>query len=188
MKFTQIPSDTFKNIQINAGILMDSFVPAAQTVGKILGATGGGVNFTATPSFIDMGDGIDNAPKNTKELIKLDSWEAKMSGTFVSVTAESVRQILGAADIASEDATHIVPREDLEQGDFSDIWWVGDYSDKNEGSNAGYIAIHLMNALSTGGFQIQSTDRSKGQFAFEFTGYYSMSDPDTVPFEIYVKQ
>ncbi len=44
-----------------------------------------------------------------------------------------------------------------------------------------------MNGLSTGGFQIQSTDKAKGQFAFEFTGHYSITDADTVPYEIYVK-
>ena len=37
---------------------------------------------------VTYGDDIDNCPKNTKELKKLDSWEAKMSGTFVTVTAE----------------------------------------------------------------------------------------------------
>ncbi len=44
-----------------------------------------------------------------------------------------------------------------------------------------------MNALNTSGFQIQSADDGKGTFSFEFTGHYSMDDPETVPFEIYVK-
>ena len=47
--------------------------------------------------------------------------------------------------------------------------------------------MHLINALSTGGFQIQSTDKAKGQFAFSFTGHYSMDDQSRVPFEIFVK-
>ena len=51
----------------------------------------------------------------------------------------------------------------------------------------GYIAIHLMNALSTGGFQLQTSDRAKGQFAFTYTAHYSMSAQDTVPFEVYIK-
>ena len=44
-----------------------------------------------------------------------------------------------------------------------------------------------MNALNTGGFQIQSTDRGKGQFAFTFTGHYSLANQDVVPYEIYIK-
>lgn len=57
----------------------------------------------------------------------------------------------------------------------------------NTGDNAGFLAIHVMNALNTGGFQIQSSDKAKGQFAFTYTGHYSMEAQDTVPYEIYVK-
>ena len=64
---------------------------------------------------------------------------------------------------------------------------MGDYSDKNGDTNGGFIAIHMMNALSTGGFQIQTADKAKGQFAFEYTAHYSMSAQGTVPFEVYVK-
>ena len=44
-----------------------------------------------------------------------------------------------------------------------------------------------MNALNTGGFQIKSTDKGKGNFAFTFTGHYSMAAQDTVPYEVYIK-
>lgn len=188
MKYTQIPQTAFQNIQLNAGILVDSFVPATGTIGRLIGATTGGVNFTDTPEFADFGEDIDNCPKNTKELKKLTSHEAKMSGTFVTLDAATVHLLAGAADVDDLDATHIVPRNDLEDADFKDVWWVGDYSDVNNGDNAGYVAIHLMNALNTGGFQIQSTDKAKGQFAFDFTGHYSMAAQDTVPYEIYIKQ
>lgn len=187
MKFTQIPSDTFKNIQMNAGIIVDSFTPASGVIGNIIGATSGGVNFTATPTFEDYGGDIDNCPKNTKELKKLTEWEAKMTGTFVTVTAELAKVLVGAADVDSDDATHIIPRNDIVDGDFDDIWWVGDYSDVNTGESAGFCAIHLMNGLSTGGFQIQSADKGKGQFSFEFTGHYSITEQNKVPFEIFVK-
>lgn len=188
MKYTQIPSTAFQNIQLNAGILADSFTPATGTIGNLLGATTGGVNFTDTVEYTDFGEDIDNCPKNTLELKKLDSHEVKMSGTFVTVSAALAKLLAGAADVDDLDATHIVPRNDIETTDFDDIWWIGDYSDVNTGSNAGFVAIHMLNALNTGGFQLQSTDKAKGQFAFEFTGHYSMSAQDTVPYEIYIKQ
>ena len=190
MKYTQIPQDTFNNIQLNAGVLLKGFAPDTGTLKAtdILGATSGGVNFTATPSFIDYGEDIDNCPKNMKELKQLDGWEAKMSGTFVTVTAELAAKLTGAADTAADKVT---PRNDLKASDFADLWWVGDYSAVNEdgtkGASAGFCAIRLLNSLSTGGFQIQSGDKAKAQFAFEFTGHYSMEHPETVPFEIYVK-
>ena len=43
-----------------------------------------------------------------------------------------------------------------------------------------------MNALSTGGFQLKSTDKNKGQMAFEYTAHYSISNPDVVPVELYI--
>lgn len=188
MKYTQMPSTAFKNIQMNAGVLLDTFNPATGVMGKIVGATSGGVNFTATPTFADYGSDIDNCPKNMLELKKLESWEAKMSGTFISVTNEVAKVLVSAGDIDKDDSTHIVPRNDILKTDFKDLWWVGDYSDENTGDKAGFCAVHLRNALSTGGFQIQSSDKGKGQFNFEFTGHYSMDAQDTPPFEIYISE
>ena len=189
MKFTKIPSDTFQKLQINAGILTTDFTPATGTIGESgqIGATTGGVNFTATPTYSDFGEDIDNCPKNMKELKKLDSWEVKMTGTFVNADTAIAKRLCGAADIGTPDTTKVTPRNDLKDADFADIWLVGDYSDKNGETNGGFIAIKLLNALSTGGFQLQTADKAKGQFAFEFTGHYSMSAQDTVPFEIYIK-
>lgn len=187
MKYTQIPADTFKNLQMNAGVLVENFKPESGTFTGLLGATTGGVNFTDTPNYIDFGEDIDNCPKNMKELKQLDNREVKMSGTFVSVSPSTAKMLVSVGDIDASDETYIIPRNDLLQSDFMDLWWIGDYSDVNTGDNAGYIAVHLMNALNTGGFQIKSTDKGKGQFAFEFTGHYSMVAQDTVPYEMYIK-
>ena len=191
MKYTKIPTDTFKNLQLNAGVLLESFDVSTQTLAadSIIGATSGGVSFTAVPSSIDFGEDIDNCPKGTKEMMHLDSWEAKMSGTFASVSKSLAKTLVGAADLSG---SKITPRNDFSAADFSDIWWVGDYSEINEDGTstgkAGFIAIHLLNSLSTGGFSIQSNDKGKGQFEFEFTGHYSMEDQDKVPFELYVQE
>lgn len=188
-KYTKIAADTFKKLQLNAGILCTSFTPTTAEVddANILAATSGGVNFTATPSFTDFGEDIDNCPKNSMELKRLDSWEVKISGTAVTVDTKTAKSFIGLADIS---ATKVTPRNDLKTDDFADLWWVGDYSDVNvDGSSttkAGFIAIHMMHALSTGGFQLQTADKEKGTFSFEYTAHYSMSAQDTVPFEVYV--
>lgn len=188
MKYTLIPENAFKEMQLNAGILLKEFTPATPSVSasSIIGATSGGVNFTATPSFTDFGEDIDNCPKNMKELKRLESWEVKLSGTFVTVSAALAKSLVALADL-DETTGKVTPRNDVADADFEDLWWVGDYSDKNGASNGGFIAIHMMNTLSTGGFQIQSTEKAKGQFSFEYTAHYSIEDQDTVPFEVYVK-
>mgnify|MGYP004599753653 FL=1 len=188
-KFTKIPADTFKQLQINAGIILSDFTPETGTLAAEdqIGATTGGITFAVTPTFSDFGDDVDNCPKNTKELKRLDDVEVKVSGTYVTVTTASAKALMAAADIDKTDTTKVVPRRDLADTDFSDIWLVGDYSDKNGATNGGYIAIHLINALSTGGFQLKTADKSKGQMAFEYTAHYSISQQDVVPYELYIK-
>ena len=186
-KYTKIPANTFKQLVINAGILLSDFdtTDGSYEETDMLGPTSGGVNFTTTPSFSDWGEDIDNCPKNTKELKRLDDWDVKMSGSFVAASPELVEILSALADLSGN---KITPRDTLNiTKDFRDIWLVGDYSDVNTGDGAGFIAIHMLNALSTGGFQLQTQDKGKGQFAFEFTGHYSLDAQDTVPFEIIVE-
>ena len=92
MKFTRIPESAFKELVLNAGYLATTFDPTAGTAPEesaLLGATTGGINFTAVPSFTDFGEDIDNCPKNMKELKQIESWEVKCSGTYVSASAEN---------------------------------------------------------------------------------------------------
>lgn len=189
MKYTKIPTDTFKNLQLNAGVLLTTFDPGTAEASdeSILGATSGGVSFEAVATYSDFGEDIDNCPANMMELKNLDSWEVKISGSFVSADTALAKSLIGAADVSGNKVT---PRNDVRMEDFHDIWWVGDYSDVNEdGSSsgkAGFMAIRLINALSTGGLKIQSNNKGKGTMGFEYTGHYSMSEQDRVPFEMYI--
>lgn len=189
MKFTQIPASTFEELQLNAGILLSNFEPESGSFERenILGATSGGVNFTDVPEYQDFGEDIDNCPKNTKELKKVNSREIKMSGTYITVNTQRAKSLIAAADVDDTDTNKITPRDNLKETDFSDIWWVGDYSDKNDETNGGFIAIKLINALSTDGFSLQTGDKSKGQLAFGYTAHYSIEDPSIVPYEMYIK-
>ena len=191
MKFTQVPTDTFENLVLNAGILVDEFTPATGVIGNLLGATTGGIEFSTNPTYTDFGEDIDNVPENTKQLKRLKSFDPTMSGTFLTVDTAAVKSLIGAADIGTSDTTKVVPRDQLVAADFEDVWWVGDYSDKNVDAEsthtAGYIAIHLMNALNTAGFKITSSKDNKAQMAFEYHGHYDISNISTPPFEIYVK-
>lgn len=192
MKYTRIPENTFKELQMNAGIMAKDFDPATGEVAEadLFGATTGGLSFSDSMSWVDLGEDIDNCPKDMMELKKLDKHEVKVSGTFVTMNPETAHILAAAADADENDPGHIIPRNDVLLTDFQDVWIIGDYSDVNEDSateSAGFIALHLMNALNTGGFQIKTADKAKGQFAFEFTGHYSMKAQDTVPYELYVR-
>lgn len=180
-KYTKVAANTFDSIQINAGMVLTSFDVDTGTVvdSNILGATSGGVTFEANPTYIDFGEDIDNVPANTKQLKQLDSIEAKLSGTFVVSNPALVKKLMASADNSGK---KITPRGVLAQADFGDIWWVGDYS----GTDGGFIAIHLLNALSTGGYKLKSNDSGKGTSDFEFVGHYDLSNMDVIPYEVYI--
>lgn len=182
-KYTKIPTDTFQKLVMNAGIVCKNFDPSTKEASNQIGATTGGLQITCTPEFSDFGDDIDNCPKNMMELKKVVSYDVGISGTMLTLDANSVGMMVGAADVASG---KITPRMNLTDADFNDLWVIADYSDENTGANAGYIACHIMNALNTGGFSLKTADKGKGQLAFTFTGHVSMDAQDVVPFEVYV--
>lgn len=189
MKFTRVPANAFKELVFNAGVILSDFNPATGEVSaaNIICATTGGLTFASNPSDVDFGEDVDNVPNNTKQLKRRQSYDPTLSGTAVSVTPALAKSLVGGAEIDAENAAHIVPRGELSEEDFANIWLVADYSDKNTGTNAGFVAIHIMNALNTAGFQLTTGKDAKGQFAFEYHGHYDLEDIDTVPFEIYVQ-
>lgn len=179
--FTQIPQDTFDGLQLEAGMLLKTFNPASPAKPQdsdIICATTGGINITCTPTYSDLGEDVDNCPNNMMELKHLDSWECKISTTSLSTSADVIKLALGAADITTG-TNKITPRRTLNQSDFSDLWWVGDKAD------GGLVAVKLMNALSTGGFSLQTTKNGKGQISIELTGHVSIDAQDTMPMEFY---
>lgn len=187
MEYTKMPTNVFQNIQINAGIICTGFNPATGVATGQIGATSGGNQVSIVPTLTDFGEDIDNCPTGMKELQNIDDWSVTAAGTFVTVDTTSGKMLLAAADIDALDSTHIIPRRNLLQADFRDIWIIGDYSDVNTGENAGFIAVRLMNVLNTGGFVMQTANKGKGTFTYSFKAHFSMSAQDTVPAEIYIK-
>lgn len=181
-RFTKIPQDTFSALQLDAGVLLKTFNPASPSEpadSDIICATTGGIAVSCVPTYSDFGEDVDNCPTNTKELKHLDGWECSLSTTSLGTSPELIRLALGAADVTGD---KIEPRRDLDQDDFSDIWWVGDKAD------GGMVAVKLINGLSTGGFSLQTSKNGKGQIAIEITGHVSINDQDTIPMVFYATE
>lgn len=177
-KFTQVKQDAFEEMQLDAGVLAKAFDPDTGTLNNedIICATTGGISVSCVPTYSDLAEDVDNAPNNMMEYKHLDGWEAKMSTTSLGTSPESIRLSLGAADIVGN---KVVPRRNIKLTDFQDLWWIGDRAD------GGMAASKLINALSTGGFSLQTTKNGKGQISLEFTGHVSIKDQDTMPMEFY---
>lgn len=181
-KFSKISENTFNELQVNAGVLLNQFDPEGPELldEAIICATTGGVNPSCVPTFSDWGEDVDNVPNGMKELMHLDGWETSLGFTALNITAETIRMALGVADV---EGGKITPRMSIDQdNDFKDVWWVGDLSD------GGLCAICLKNALSTGGFSLQTTKNGKGQLSVTLSGHVSITAQDEVPMEFYVQE
>ena len=179
-RFTVIPQDTFNKLQLDAGVLLTTFDPSnpvAPQDSDIVTATTGGITASCVPTYSDLGEDVDNCPVNTKELKHLDSWACSFSTTALGTSPAMIKRALGAADING--TTRIIPRAALEQTDFADLWWVGDRAD------GGLVAVKMSNALSTGGFVLQTGKNAKGQTTLEITGHVSINAQSVVPMEFY---
>lgn len=178
-KFTVIPENTFDALQLDAGVLLKRFDPetgAAPDDADIICATTGGIKPSCVAEFSDLGEDIDNVPNNMMELMHLDGWTCTLATTSLGTSAELIALALGCADV---EGGKIVPRADLKQTDFTDLWWVGDKA------NGGFVAIQLKNALSTAGFSLQTTKNGKGQIELEIHGHVSIKAQKEVPMVFY---
>lgn len=180
-RFTVIPQSTFEEMQMDAGVLLNKFdpeKPVKPADEDIICATTGGITVTCAAKYSDFGEDVDNCPNNMKELKHLDAWDCGLEFTSLGTSASSIRLALGAADINAEKGK-IVPRRDLKQSDFANVWWVGDRAD------GGLVAVKLINALSVDGFSLKTTKNGKGQVSVNLRGHVSIDDQDTMPMEFY---
>ena len=181
---TTLSLDAFDKLQLNAGVLLSDFTPSATPSidrEKIIGATTGGIQIQCVPEFEDFAEDVDNAPNNLKEFKRITGYNCEISTTLLNLSPASAKLILGAADIDGTNTSMITPRMELDaEDDFADLWWVGDMAD------GGYIAVKVINALSTGGLSIQTTKNGKGKMAVTFTGHLALADPSVVPMVVYV--
>lgn len=183
--FTRIASDAFDALQIDAGVLLTAFDPlnpyVEPTDAQIVATTTGGINPSCVATYSDFGEDVDNVPNNMMEFKHLDGWDCSMGFTSIKFNAANTVWALGAADQStlSNGVKKIVPRRNLAQSDFKDLWWVGDKAD------GGAYAVRLLNALSTGGLTIQTTKNGKGTMQQTISGHVSINAQNTMPMEFY---
>ena len=180
--FTRISPDAFNELQLDAGVLLKSFDPSSPSVtdANIICATTGGISISCVPTYSDMGEDIDNCPANTKELKHLDSWDCKVGFTALGTSLDMLKLSLGCATVTSG-SYKVAPNAAVAAADFSDLWWVGDRAD------GGFVAVKLLNALSTSGLSLKSSKDGKGQLTVELTGHISINTPTSIPMEFYSK-
>lgn len=191
---TPLRSETFENLQLNAGIFLKNLdyssiadasalktaIASAVTAGTtILGATRGGGTFVVTREIREPE--VDGKRYSFVGGKFVDSCDARLTTTLVEVTANNVVLALGGATATtSGKKTTIVMNTAIADADYvGNICWVGDLADRR------MVLICLKNALNTADFSLTFTDKGEGTLGVELHAHQAeVDDYDTAPFEV----
>lgn len=191
---TPLRSETFENLQLNAGIFLKNLdyssisdaaalktaIAAAVTAGTtILGATRGGGTFVVTREVREPE--IDGRRYPFKGGKFVDSADARLTTTLVESTPDNFCLGLGSATkTTSGKKTTIKMHTAIENADYVDsICWVGDLADGR------MVLICLKNALNTADLTFTFTDKNEGTLPIEVHAHQAnVDDYDYAPFEI----
>lgn len=191
---TPCRTETFQNLQLNAGAFLINFdystygdATALRTAlataltdnTKVLGATRGGGQFVVTSTIREPD--VDGKRYRFKGGAFVDSVDAQLSGTLVEIRPAAFARLLATGDSISDDGkTTIKMHTAIKNTDYIDkLVWVGDMSD------GGLILIALKNALNNNGMSLTFSDKGEGTMPFEFHAYQSaVEDYDYAPFEV----
>ena len=191
---TPCRTETFQNLQLNAGAFLIGFdystyvdatalrtalSTALQDSTKLLGATRGGGSFVVTSEIREPD--VDGKRYRFKGGAFVDRVDAQLTGTLVEVMPSVFAKVLATGESTTSGQKTTVKMHTAIQGtDYLDsLVWVGDMSD------GGLVLIALKNALNNNGMTFTFTDKGEGLIPFEFHAYQeAVEDYDYAPFEV----
>lgn len=183
-------SDTTKNLQLDAGILVKNLTDPKTFTGTLtdsqkLGATEGGASFSAVPEVRNIFEGIDGARGNFKDGNVIDSWEIKLTATIKEMTAENFKLALGTGDTTKAEASGkfdiTTARTEVKASDYlENVCWLGTLAGSEDP-----IIIELKNVMNVNGLNFTVSDKGTGTVELELQAHFDITDPNTVPFNIY---
>lgn len=191
---TPCRTETFQNLQLNAGAFLIGFdystyndatalrtalSTALQDSTKLLGATRGGGTFVVTSEIREPD--VDGKRYRFKGGAFVDSVDAQLTGTLVEIRPEIFAKVLATGEsTTSGKVTTVKMHTAIQNTDYiNSLVWVGDMSD------GGLVLIALKNALNNNGMTLTFTDKGEGTIPFEFHAYQdSVEDYDYAPFEV----
>ena len=177
-----ISADAFKKLQFQAGAILKKFDPEQKTAiaaADMVCLTSGGITVSCKPNVVDLAEDVDEVPDNTYQFLHITGWDCGLSATCLTISEDTIKLALGAADTADGKVT---VREDYADGDFTDIWWHGNLI------GGGYAAVKLLKAASEDGLELKTSKDGKGNLTLSLKGHYDLADTGKVPMEFYIKE
>lgn len=192
---TALNSNTFKNLQLDAGAFLIGFDPSTYTdaaaaitaaagfIGddtKCLGATRGGGSFKVNRDIRQVE--ADGKRYDFVGSTKTDKIDAYISTKLIEITKGNLARGLGSADVdTTGNIDAITTRTNYKDTDYIEsLCWIGD-------TDKGVMAIVLDNALNTADFNYTINDKGEGELDVEFHAHQdTVEDYNTAPFTIYL--
>lgn len=176
-----LTAEAFKSIPKGSGNILSDFSLETPKIDKtnVVHATQGGVKITYQNTIEDTLADIDNAPTNTKQGAEVSGTTATISYTTPNADPKTIQMAVGTADIDPDDPTHVVARLKTVLTDFKPLWWVGPMT------GGGFLVVKILNALSTGGLNLQTAHRGGGSMQITLTAFSDLENPDQAPMEFY---
>lgn len=189
---TGLNADTAKNFQFDSGVLFRNVTdPSAMDVSTMtttnyVGATTGGMAFTASPSLIDLFEDVDGAYGKFKGGDVIETWEITLTATLLEQTADNLKMAIGPAEITDNTTVtgskKISPKNCIDDGDYlTNLCWYGTLKGSDKP-----IVIEMLNVMNGNGINFTSNSKGKGTVECEFSPRFEVSKPDVVPFNIYL--
>lgn len=165
----RISADAADKLQINAGLLLKNFNvdnPVEPSDDDIICETTGNFSISSVPTMEDFFADINNAPKNTKEGLRVTGWDHTLGVTAVSITEEVLLMALNSS-LSVVGTVGIRPEAEITFRDT--LYWIGDMSDPNK-----LLVVRMENVASTGGVSFTSSDDGKGGLSLTFKAHESI--------------
>lgn len=185
---TGYSANTKENLLLGAGAIFKNWTIGTDSYGsstsmaKVIGATQGGVQFSAVPTVRNIQ--IDGILGKAADLDVIDSWEIKMTASFIEASEDIIRLALGASTVDTTTNNNydiIKGNTEFQSTDYlTNVTYVGTIS----GSETPII-IQLYNAINQGGLTIKTEDTAEGTIEITFEGRYTTSNQGEAPFAIY---
>lgn len=181
-KAARVSADFAQNVQVQAGIIVNSFDVTAPTVpadSDIICATTGDFAITCTPNTEDWFENVNNVPNNMMEGKRITGWTSSLAVSCLEITEDTLKLALGAADTGEDGGVN--PRDQYKLSDFGKIYWLGDMVDEEK-----LLVVAMDNTVSTGGVSLKTSKNAKGQIDLTLTPHASLSDPTKIPMTFYI--
>lgn len=181
----KIRESAFEEMQKEAGICLTSFDfsnPYDEIdTDNIFCTTEGGFHLRHEVPMNDLGEGVDNCPEGTMELMEKGNDSISVEFTSVTFNPDNIAMSIGAADkvLKSTGATHIYPRKNLKTSDFRDLYFLFPMT------GGGMCGAVLKNCLSSNGLDIQTTKGERGKNSVTIAAHPSIYAQNVVPVEYF---